>query len=180
MLDALKHEPQIPQARTPPRAAAGVDYWDSDCCFGLSQGSADPVRPADRCVDEAAKGGATQVYVEIGLSEPVRGARQTAPGERPKPETRQPGFLRVRLPLSRARTRRPDQGSRQRLQPRAACPSAQALALMPLVPAAVVRRAGWLAALASGRKAQNPATVPASSCRPRRLAIRFNAAASRR
>lgn len=84
VLDALKHELRKYLKRERRRdLPAGVDYWDFDCRFGLDQDGAETVHLAQLIgrVDEAAKGGATQVYVEILARHGVRGARQTAPQE---------------------------------------------------------------------------------------------------
>ena len=78
VLDALKHELRKYLKRERRRdLPAGVDYWDFDCRFGLSQDSAETVHLSQLSgrVDEAAKNGATQVYVEILAKHGVRGAR---------------------------------------------------------------------------------------------------------
>lgn len=78
VLDALKHELRKYLKRERRRdLPAGVDYWDFDCRFGLSQDSAETVHLSQLTgrVDEAAKNGATQVYVEILAKHGVRGAR---------------------------------------------------------------------------------------------------------
>ncbi|PRD65264.1 DUF6172 family protein [Malikia granosa] len=78
VLDALKHELRKYLKRERRRdLPAGVDYWDFDCRFGLSQDSAETVHLSQLTgrVDEAAQNGATQVYVEILAKHGVRGAR---------------------------------------------------------------------------------------------------------
>ncbi|MEY5099445.1 MAG: hypothetical protein RJA36_2164 [Pseudomonadota bacterium] len=78
VLDALKHELHKYLRRERRRELpAGVDYWDFDCRFGLSQDSAETVHLAQLIgrVDEAARSGAPQVYVEILARHGVRGAR---------------------------------------------------------------------------------------------------------
>jgi len=78
VLDALKHELRKYLKRERRRdLPAGVDYWDFDCRFGLSQDSAETVHLSQLTsrVDEVAKNGATQVYVEILAKHGVRGAR---------------------------------------------------------------------------------------------------------
>jgi Family of unknown function (DUF6172) len=82
VLDALKHELRKYLKRERRRdLPAGVDYWDFDCRFGLSQDSAESVHLSQLVgkVDEAAKSGATQVYVEILAKHGVRGTRKAAP-----------------------------------------------------------------------------------------------------
>lgn len=83
VLDALKHELRKYLRRERRRELpAGVDYWDFDCRFGLSQDSAEPVHLAQLIgrVDEAAQGGASQVYVEILAKHGVRCARVAPQG----------------------------------------------------------------------------------------------------
>jgi Family of unknown function (DUF6172) len=83
VLDALKHELRKYLRRERRRELpAGVDYWDFDCRFGLSQDSAEPVHLAQLIgrVDEAAQGGASQVYVEILAKHGVRGVRVAPQG----------------------------------------------------------------------------------------------------
>jgi len=78
VLDALKHELHKYVRRERRRdLPAGVDYWDFDCRFGLSQDNAETVHLAqlNGRVDEAARNGATQVYVEILAKHGVRQAR---------------------------------------------------------------------------------------------------------
>jgi Family of unknown function (DUF6172) len=78
VLDALKHELRKYLKRERRRELpAGVDFWDFDCRFGLDQGSAETVHLAQLIgrLDEAAKSGATQVYVEILAKHGVRRAR---------------------------------------------------------------------------------------------------------
>ncbi len=78
VLDALKHELRKYLKRERRRdLPAGVDYWDFDCRFGLSQDSAETVHLSQLIgkVDEAAQSDATQVYVEILAKHGVRGPR---------------------------------------------------------------------------------------------------------
>ena len=78
VLDALKHELRKYLKRERRRdLPAGVDYWDFDCRFGLSQDGAETVHLAQLIerVDAAAKDGAAQVYVEILAKHGVRGTR---------------------------------------------------------------------------------------------------------
>jgi hypothetical protein len=83
VLDALKHELRKYLKRERRRELpAGVDYWDFDCRFGLSQDSAETVHLSQLIgkVDEAAQGDATQVYVEILAKHGVRGSRVAPQG----------------------------------------------------------------------------------------------------
>ncbi len=78
VLDALKHELRKYLKRERRRELpAGVDFWDFDCRFGLDQDSAETVHLAQLIgrLDEAAKIGATQVYVEILAKHGVRRSR---------------------------------------------------------------------------------------------------------
>ena len=78
VLDALKHELRKYLKRERRRELpAGVDYWDFDCRFGLSQDSAETVHLAQLIerLDAAAQDSAAQVYVEILAKHGVRGAR---------------------------------------------------------------------------------------------------------
>jgi hypothetical protein len=79
VLDAVKHEVRKYVARERRRALPpGADYLDFDCRFGLSQATAAAAHLSalTGLIDEAAKGGADQCYVEI-LSRP--GHRQARP-----------------------------------------------------------------------------------------------------
>ena len=83
MLDAIKNELRKYLKRERRRdLPAGVDYWDFDCRFGLSQDSAETVHLSQLIgkVDEAAQSDATQVYVEILAKHGVRGARVAPQG----------------------------------------------------------------------------------------------------
>lgn len=78
VLDAIKNELRKYLKRERRRdLPAGVDYWDFDCRFGLSQDSAETVHLSQLIgkLDEAAQGDATQVYVEILAKHGVRGPR---------------------------------------------------------------------------------------------------------
>ena len=78
VLDRVKHEVRKylkrERSRTLPE---GVDFWDFDCKFGLSEDTAQAVHLANviTCIDSAAKEQATQVYVEIWAKHGVRTKR---------------------------------------------------------------------------------------------------------
>jgi hypothetical protein len=79
VLDAVKHEVRKYVARERRRPLApGVDFLDFDCKFGLSQATAAVAHLSTltSLIDEAAKGGADQFYVEILAR---AGHRQTRP-----------------------------------------------------------------------------------------------------
>jgi hypothetical protein len=79
VLDAVKHEIRKYVARERRRALPpGVDFLDFDCKFGLAQATAAVAHLSalTGLIDEAAKGGAEQFYVEI-LAKP--GHRQSRP-----------------------------------------------------------------------------------------------------
>ena len=90
VLDAVKHEIRKYIKRERSRALPeGVDYWDFDCKFGLSEDSAQVVHLANliTCIDHAAKEHAQQVYVEIWATHGVRTKRPAAQEhETPAPE----------------------------------------------------------------------------------------------
>jgi hypothetical protein len=68
VLDAVKHEVRKYVQRERRRALPpGVDFLDFDCRFGLSEVTAAAAHLAalTGLIDEAAKGGADQLYVEI-------------------------------------------------------------------------------------------------------------------
>jgi hypothetical protein len=75
VLEAVKHEIRKyfkrERNRTLPQ---GVDFWDFDCQVGLTEGTAQVVRVSGviEAVDDAAKTGATSVYVEILSKHGVR------------------------------------------------------------------------------------------------------------
>jgi hypothetical protein len=88
VLDRVKHEVRKylkrERARTLPE---GVDFWDFDCKFGLSEDTAQAVHLANviTCIDSAAKEQATQVYVEIWAKNGVR-TKRPAGAERERQE----------------------------------------------------------------------------------------------
>ena len=78
VLDRVKHEVRKYLKRERSRALPeGVDYWDFDCKFGLSEDTAQAVHLANiiTCIDSAAKDNAAQVYVEILAKHGVRTKR---------------------------------------------------------------------------------------------------------
>ncbi len=78
VLDAVKHEIRKYLLRERRRALpVGVDFWDFDCRFGLTEAAAAPTHVAEIVaqVDAAAKDGAQAVYVEILAKHGVRMAR---------------------------------------------------------------------------------------------------------
>lgn len=85
VLDRIKHEVRKYLKRERARALPeGVDFWDFDCKFGLSEDTAQAVHLANviTCIDSAAKENAPQVYVEILAKHGVR-------TKRPAGETRE-------------------------------------------------------------------------------------------
>ena len=91
VLDRVKHEVRKYLKRERSRALPeGVDYWDFDCKFGLSEDSAQAVHLANliTCIDSAAKDNAAQVYVEVWAKHGVRTKRPaTEVHEQPTPES---------------------------------------------------------------------------------------------
>lgn len=86
VLDRVKHEVRKYIKRERGRALpAGVDYWDFDCKFGLSEDTAQTVHLANliTCIDHAAKEQAQQVYVEIWAKHGVRTKRPADPTHEP-------------------------------------------------------------------------------------------------
>lgn len=83
VLDRVKHEVRkyIKRERARP-LPEGVDYWDFDCQFGLSEDSAQPIHPANLIarIDQAAQEQATQVHVVLLAKHGVRTRR---PGSEP-------------------------------------------------------------------------------------------------
>lgn len=81
VLDATKHAVRqyVRRERRRP-LPEGVDYWDFDCRFGLTEADAVVVHFATLIghMDSAAKEGAEQFYVEILASNGHRLARPTA------------------------------------------------------------------------------------------------------
>ncbi len=79
VLDAIKHEIRKYLKRERRRdLPEGVDYWDFDCKFGLTQEAAEVVHLANviACIDNAAKEQqAKQFYVEILAKHGVRAKR---------------------------------------------------------------------------------------------------------
>lgn len=86
VLEAVKHEVRKYVARERRRALPpGVDFLDFDCKFGLSEATAAVAHLSalTGLIDEAAKGGADQFYVEILAKAGHRQTRSTAEGETP-------------------------------------------------------------------------------------------------
>jgi Family of unknown function (DUF6172) len=80
VLDAVKHEIRKYLKRERRRELPeGVDFWDFDCRFGLTQDAAEVVHLATLTgrIDTAAAEGAEQFYVEILAK---HGHRQARPG----------------------------------------------------------------------------------------------------
>lgn len=78
VLDAVKHEIRKYVKRERRRELpAGVDYWDFDCKFGLTQDAAQSVHLATLTglIDGAAKDGKDSFYVEILAKHGHRQAR---------------------------------------------------------------------------------------------------------
>ena len=78
LLDAIKHEIRKDLKRERRRdLPEGVDFWDFDCKFGLTEDTADVVHLANviTCIDNAAKNGEPQFYVEILAKHGVRTKR---------------------------------------------------------------------------------------------------------
>jgi predicted N-acyltransferase len=78
LLDAIKHEIRKYLKRERRRdLPEGVDFWDFDCKFGLSEDTAEVVHLANviTCIDTAAKEQASQFYVEILAKHGVRAKR---------------------------------------------------------------------------------------------------------
>ena len=81
LLDAIKHEIRKYLKRERRRdLPEGVDYWDFDCKFGLSQDTSEVVHLANviACIDNAVANQATQFYVEILAKHGVRTQRPDA------------------------------------------------------------------------------------------------------
>jgi len=78
VLDAVKHEIRKYIKRERRRELpAGVDFWDFDCKFGLTQDAAEVVHLATLTglIDQTAKDGGEQFYVEILAKHGHRKAR---------------------------------------------------------------------------------------------------------
>ena len=86
VLDRVKHEVRkyLKRERSRP-LPAGVDYWDFDCQFGLSEDTAQAVHLANliTCIDSAAKDNAAQVYVEVWAKHGVRTKRPPSESHEP-------------------------------------------------------------------------------------------------
>ncbi len=81
VLDAIKHEIRKYLKRERRRdLPEGVDYWDFDCKFGLTEEAAEGVHLANviACIDNAVSNQATQFYVEILAKHGVRTKRSAA------------------------------------------------------------------------------------------------------
>ena len=84
VVDALKHEIRKYMKRERARPlAAGVDYLDFACRFGLDAASAQPVHPAGltKAIDQAVLDGAASCYIEILAKPGHRKARVAAAEE---------------------------------------------------------------------------------------------------
>ena len=78
VLEATKHEIRKYIKRERRRdLPEGVDFWDFDCKFGLTEEAAEVVHLANviTCIDNAAKEQAQQFYVEILAKHGVRAKR---------------------------------------------------------------------------------------------------------
>lgn len=78
VLDAVKHEIRKYIKRERRRELPpGVDYWDFDCRFGLTEEAAERVHLANltALIDAAARDAADSFYVEILATHGVRRAR---------------------------------------------------------------------------------------------------------
>lgn len=77
VLDAIKHQVKkyVRRERGKPLPPA-VDYWDFACRFGLSEATADVVHLNDinKKMDEVARNGGEEFYVEILATHGIRGA----------------------------------------------------------------------------------------------------------
>lgn len=84
VLDAVKHEIRKYLKRERRRALPeGVDFWDFDCRFGLTEDTAEGTHLANLIdqVNAAAAEGADSFYVEILAT---HGVRQARPAEQPQ------------------------------------------------------------------------------------------------
>jgi len=78
VLDAIKHEVRKYVKRERNKALpGGVDYWDFDCKFGLTEADAEVVHLAElnKKMDEASLAGSQEFYVEILAAHGVRQKR---------------------------------------------------------------------------------------------------------
>lgn len=78
LLDAIKHEIRKYLKRERRRnLPEGVDFWDFDCKFGLTEDTAEVVHLANviTCIDNAVANQAKQFYVEILAKHGVRTKR---------------------------------------------------------------------------------------------------------
>lgn len=78
VLDAIKHEVRKYVKRERNKVLpAGVDYWDFNCKFGLTEADAGSVHLAEltKKMDEASKGDAEGFYVEILAAHGIRQKR---------------------------------------------------------------------------------------------------------
>lgn len=78
LLDSIKHDIRKYLKRERRRdLPEGVDYWDFDCKFGLTEESAEAVHLANviTCIDNAVANQAQQFYVEILAKHGVRTKR---------------------------------------------------------------------------------------------------------
>ena len=78
LLESIKHDIRKYLKRERRRdLPKGVDYWDFDCKFGLTQESAEVVHLANviTCIDNAVANQAKQFYVEILAKHGVRTQR---------------------------------------------------------------------------------------------------------
>jgi Family of unknown function (DUF6172) len=78
VLDATKHEIRQYIKRERNKAMPeGVDFWDFDCRFGLTEDAAQVIHPEQLTehINEAAAGGAASFYVELLAKAGVRTPR---------------------------------------------------------------------------------------------------------
>jgi hypothetical protein len=88
LLEAVKHDIRKYLKRERRRdLPAGVDFWDFDCRFGLTEETAERVHLGSLMdsVSAAAAGGADSFYVEILATHGVRKPRE--PGSAPDADT---------------------------------------------------------------------------------------------
>ncbi|APW48200.1 DUF6172 family protein [Rhodoferax antarcticus] len=82
VLEATKHEIRQYMKRERNKALTeGVDFWDFDCRFGLSEEAAASAHPANitALIDAAAQDGAQAFYLELVAKPGVRQPRGEAP-----------------------------------------------------------------------------------------------------
>ena len=87
VLEAIKHEiRQYIKRERNKTLPEGVDYWDFDCGFGISQDTATSTHPANitALIDAAAQEGAAEFYLEL-VAKP--GVRKQRPADGSQQET---------------------------------------------------------------------------------------------